>query len=102
MADFGQKGDRIRPVPVPVATRQVIQVSTVVHQGNRDLVKLVPFAKVSTTLAAPSDALAKQIPAFDMLNVMGTDATNNNAPSPVTTSTAPAAPQTALDDQLNG
>ena len=97
---FGQKGDRIRPVLQPVATRQVIQVSTVTHQGDHDLIKLLPFAKVSTTLSPPTDAIAKQIPAFDMVNIMGGDPANSD--STATPAANTPAPQTALDQQLDG
>ena len=38
---------------VPVASRQVLQVSTVTRQGERDLIKLRPFARISTTLSGP-------------------------------------------------
>jgi murein DD-endopeptidase MepM/ murein hydrolase activator NlpD len=90
---FGRKGDRIRPIQEPVATRQVMQVSTVTRQGASDLIKLRPFAKISTTLAGPTDgtAAAKQIPAFDMLHIFGD---GGNA-------AAVAAPST-LDDQFYG
>jgi murein DD-endopeptidase MepM/ murein hydrolase activator NlpD len=92
---FGQKGDRIRPIQQPIASRQILQVSTVTKQGARDLIKLRPFAKINTTLTTPTDQIAKQIPAFDMLRVIG----DGTAPT-ATAMIAP--PATVLDDQFYG
>ena len=90
---FGQKGDRIRPIQEPVASRQVMQVSTVTRQGEKDLIKQRPFAKISTTLTGPTDQLAKQIPAFDMLRIFGEGAAADRRRR---------ARASALDDQFYG
>ena len=47
---FGGKGDRIRPLEEEVVHRQILQVSTVTRQGERDFIKLRPFAKITATL----------------------------------------------------
>jgi murein DD-endopeptidase MepM/ murein hydrolase activator NlpD len=76
----GQKSDRIRPAREPVSDRQVLQVSTVSRQGDRDLIKMKPFAKITTTLATSVAGLG-DIPPFDPAKLAGGDA--DPAPAPV-------------------
>ena len=66
---FGQKGDRIRPLQEEVSNRQIIQVSTVTRQGERDFIKLRPFAKINATLTFKNDELASQVPAYDPMHI---------------------------------
>ena len=61
---FGRKGDRMRPTEEAVSNRQVMQVSTVTKQGDRDFIKLRPFARVVATLTAPTPEHAGEIPEF--------------------------------------
>jgi murein DD-endopeptidase MepM/ murein hydrolase activator NlpD len=75
---FGRKSDRMRPTEEEVSSRQVLQVSTVTKQGERDFIKLRPFARVVATLSAPSPEFADQIPAFDALRVFA----DTSAPEP--------------------
>ncbi len=95
---FGRKGDRIRPPEEQVSNRQVMQVSTVTRQGERDFIKLRPFAKINATLAA-DDRLADQVPAFDPARIFAdTDA-------PEAKDAVPAAPTPIIasaDDQIYG
>jgi len=70
----GQKGDRIRPTREPVSDRQVLQVSTVSRQGDRDLIKMKPFARITTTLATATTALSADIPRFDPMKIAAGDA----------------------------
>ncbi len=59
------KGDRFRPVPEPKVTRRVIQISTVTRTGDRDIVRVRPFAHVRTNLAAPVEPdVAARVPPF--------------------------------------
>ncbi|CAN5282608.1 M23 family metallopeptidase [soil metagenome] len=76
---FGQKGDRVRPLKEAVASRQIIQVSTVTRQGERDFIKLRPFAKIDATLTADEKALA-QVPAYDAIRIFA----DTSAPDPAT------------------
>lgn len=93
---FGQKGDRIRPLDEEVSSRQVLQVSTVTRQGERDFIKLRPFAKINATLATRQDEFSDQIPAYDALRIFA----DNSRPEP---ETAPPEPQVgAGDDELYG
>jgi murein DD-endopeptidase MepM/ murein hydrolase activator NlpD len=66
---FGQKGDRIKPLDEEVASRQILQVSTVTRQGERDFIKLRPFAKVSATLVTHKLEQAAEIPPYDALRI---------------------------------
>ncbi len=84
---YGRKGDRVRPVEEKVANRQVIQVSTVTRQGERDFVKLKPFAKIHATLAVASADIAAKVPAYDPLKIFA-DTSAPDAPSPVQIATA--------------
>lgn len=70
----GQKGDRIRPTREAVSDRQVMQVSTVSRQGDRDLIKMKPFAKITTTLATAMTAVGSDIPPFDPAKLVAADA----------------------------
>ena len=90
---FGQKGDRMRPIE-EVSSRQILQVSTVTRQGERDFIKLRPFAKVTATLGVPKPEIAGKIPAYDALTIFA----DNSPPDP------PAGTRraTPADDQFYG
>jgi hypothetical protein len=90
--EFGQKGDRIRPLEQEISNRQILQVSTVSRQGERDFIKLRPFAKIIATLGTPKPDVADKIPAYDALHIFA----DNSAPD------APAAEATPADDQIYG
>jgi murein DD-endopeptidase MepM/ murein hydrolase activator NlpD len=66
---FGRKADRIRPLEQHVSTRQVLQVSTVTRQGDRDFVKLRPFAKINATLGLANPQIASQVPPYDPIHI---------------------------------
>jgi murein DD-endopeptidase MepM/ murein hydrolase activator NlpD len=91
-SQFGGKGDRIKPLEEEVSSRQILQVSTVTRQGERDFIKLRPFAKVTATLVAPKPEMAAQIPAYDALRLFA----DNSAPE------APKAAGSGGDDQIYG
>jgi murein DD-endopeptidase MepM/ murein hydrolase activator NlpD len=83
----GGKGDRIQPLQEEVSSRQILQVSTVTRQGERDFIKLRPFAKVTASLVAPKPETADRIPAYDALRIFA----DTSAPE------APAAPGAGAD-----
>ncbi len=93
---FGQKGDRIRPRHEEVANRQIIQVSTVTRQGERDFIKLRPFAKINATLTVKNDELASQVPAYDPMRIFA-DTSAPEQPAAAASGTVAGAP-----DQLYG
>ncbi len=92
---FGRKGDRMRPTEETVSNRQVLQVSTVTKQGDRDFIKLRPFARVVATLTAPKPEHADEIPAYDALRIFA----DTSAPEPPSSD---AGAETAADDQFYG
>ncbi len=95
---FGRKSDRMRPLEEQVATRQILQVSTVTRQGERDFIKLKPFAKVDATLAVSDNKqLAAEVPPFDMTHILA-DSTTPEPATPAPDGQAPA----ATGDQLYG
>lgn len=66
---FGRKGDRIQPLLEEVSSRQILQVSTVTKQGERDFIKLRPFAKIVATLSARESEVDEQIPTYDAMRI---------------------------------
>lgn len=66
----GSKADRIRTAREPVSDRQVVQVSTVTKQGDRDLIKLKPFARIATSIATTITALSDDVPAYDPAKIV--------------------------------
>jgi murein DD-endopeptidase MepM/ murein hydrolase activator NlpD len=69
-AAVAAKGDRFRPVPETNVTRRVIQISTVTRAGDRDIVRVRPYAHVHTNLAAPVEQeVASRIPPFRAADV---------------------------------
>src|SRR5664279_6506056 len=47
---FGRKSDRMNATEAPVSNRQILQLSTVSRQGERDFIKLKPFVKINASL----------------------------------------------------
>ena len=90
--DFGRKGDKIAPIHEEVSSRQILQVSTVTKQGERDFIKLRPFAKIEATLSARESEFDGEIPAYDALRIFA----DTSEPEP------PADGGTAVDDEFYG
>ncbi|MFD1331791.1 M23 family metallopeptidase [Methylopila musalis] len=78
-----RKGDRLAPEAESVSARALIRVSASSRHGDREVVKMRPFVRVSATLAqAPTDR-AGDVPAFDPLKVQQA-ADKNPQPQPET------------------
>lgn len=90
----GGKGDRIQPLEEEVSSRQILQVSTVSRQGERDFIKLRPFAKVTASLVAPKPDMMAKIPAYDALRIFADNSTPDVS--------APPTPGLAGPDQIYG
>jgi len=75
----GEKGDRIVPVAAPPATREVIPVSTVVREGDRDLIQLRDYVLIRTALTV-SNPDGVEIPAYDPVTIVG-EAADGDAPA---------------------
>lgn len=78
---FGQKSDLIQPMEEEIATRQVLQVSTVTRQGERDFIKLRPFAKITATLGSAKEGEEFDIPAYDVLRIFADSAATDPGPA---------------------
>ena len=59
------KGDRIRLLPEGISNRQIMTVSTVTRDGDRDIIKDRPFVRVVASLAMRETELIDDIPVFN-------------------------------------
>lgn len=92
---FGRKGDRVRPQEEQVSDRQVLQVSTITRQGERDFIKLKPFARITASLTARGDEFAAQVPEYDAIRIFA----DNSEPEEAT---ADAGVTVATGEELYG
>lgn len=72
------KSDRLPPPGESSASRNVIRVSTVTRVGNRDVMRVRPFVRISGNLSMTTSDLSAKIPPFNaqrMLTDVGTTAT---------------------------
>jgi len=65
-----RKGDRLTAEPETVAARQVMKISTTTRHGDREVVKMRQFVKVSSSLAQQPTEFASKVPTFDPLKVL--------------------------------
>ncbi len=81
---FGEKGDRLNPTDVQVATtsRQIVQVSTSTRQGQRDFFKLQPFVKIHAMLGSAGPDIAAKVPAYDPLKIFADASAPDSPDSP--------------------
>jgi murein DD-endopeptidase MepM/ murein hydrolase activator NlpD len=71
------KSDRLPPPGEATAARNVVRVSTVARVGNRDVMRVRPFVRISGNLSMTTSDLAAKIPPFNaqrMLSDVGTSA----------------------------
>jgi murein DD-endopeptidase MepM/ murein hydrolase activator NlpD len=69
------KSDRLPPPGESTASRNVVQVSTVTRVGNRDVMRVRPFVRISGNLSMTTSELSSKIPPFNaqrMLTDVGT------------------------------
>jgi len=106
------KSDRLPPPGEATAARNVVRVSTVTRVGNRDVMRVRPFIRISGNLSMTTSDLSAKIPPFNaqrMLSDVGTpapaatdDANNADAVEPdaevsfVTKDLAPILPKAKL------
>ena len=60
-----RKTDRLPPPSDSTAARQVIRVSTVARAGNRDIMRVRPFIRITGNLSLATSELSSKIPAFN-------------------------------------
>jgi murein DD-endopeptidase MepM/ murein hydrolase activator NlpD len=71
------KSDRLPPPSESVAARNVVRVSTVTRVGNRDVMRVRPFIRISGNLSLTTSDLSAKIPPFNaqrMLSDVGSAA----------------------------
>src|SRR4029079_11460629 len=71
------KSDRLPPPSESTASRNVIRVSTATRVGNRDVMRVRPFVRISGNLSMTTSDLSSKIPPFNaqrMLSDVGTAA----------------------------
>jgi murein DD-endopeptidase MepM/ murein hydrolase activator NlpD len=105
------KSDRLPPPGESTAARNVVRVSTVTRVGNRDVMRVRPFIRISGNLSMTTSDLSAKIPPFNaqrMLSDVGAptpaadDANNADAAEPdaevsfVTKDLAPVLPKAKL------
>ena len=59
------KSDRLPPPSESTAARSVVRVSTVTRVGNRDVMRVRPFIRISGNLSMTTSDLSAKIPAFN-------------------------------------
>lgn len=65
----GSKADRLRVGSDTQAARQVLNLSTLTKVGDKDLVRIRPFVRISTTLTLKQTDTTAKMPDFDPLKV---------------------------------
>jgi murein DD-endopeptidase MepM/ murein hydrolase activator NlpD len=60
-----RKSDRLPPPSEATASRNVIRVSTVTRVGNRDVMRVRPFVRISGNLSMTTSELSAKIPPFN-------------------------------------
>jgi murein DD-endopeptidase MepM/ murein hydrolase activator NlpD len=68
-SDMIVKGDMQGPAEDAKATRQVLKVSTITRDGDADLIKQKPFARISAPLVSRTSDIADAIPSFNPLRI---------------------------------
>jgi murein DD-endopeptidase MepM/ murein hydrolase activator NlpD len=70
------KGDRLPPPNEATASRSLVRVSTVTRVGNRDVMRVRPFIRISGNLSMTTSDLSAKIPPFNaqrLLTDVGSD-----------------------------
>jgi murein DD-endopeptidase MepM/ murein hydrolase activator NlpD len=70
-----RKSDRLPPPGDSTAARSVVRVSTVTRVGNRDVMRVRPFVRISGNLSMTTSDLSAKIPPFNAQRLL-TDATD--------------------------
>jgi murein DD-endopeptidase MepM/ murein hydrolase activator NlpD len=79
-----RKSDRLPPPGESTASRNVLRVSTVTRVGNRDVMRVRPFVRISGNLSMTTSDLSNKIPPFNaqrMLNDVGSGSPSSDDPN---------------------
>ncbi|RIX97308.1 M23 family metallopeptidase [Aureimonas flava] len=81
-ADAVERGERVFATPIPIdRNRSTIEVPTMIREGGRDVIRSLPFAYASMLLGARHPTTVSY-PAFDAMNVFGSDGDEAEAEAP--------------------
>ncbi|ORE94731.1 peptidase, M23/M37 family protein [Stappia sp. 22II-S9-Z10] len=69
----GEKGDRVRPAYEAVSSRRVIEIATVVRQGDERIIAKRPYVMVNASLVLDRADIAGDIPAFNARELVSTE-----------------------------
>ncbi|MBB4005759.1 M23 family metallopeptidase [Aurantimonas endophytica] len=70
-AGSSEKGERVVATAIPIArSRQILELSTMTREGDREVIRTLPFGYVNMLLAARHQA-STDYPSFDPLNMFG-------------------------------
>jgi murein DD-endopeptidase MepM/ murein hydrolase activator NlpD len=75
-----RKSDRLPPAGESAAARQVIRVSTTSRVGNREVVRVRPFVRVSANLSLATTELSANIPAFNPQKLLSEGSADGSNP----------------------
>jgi len=70
LSNAAAKADRISLLGEHVLARQIIRVSTTTRNGDREIVRVRPFVRVSTNLALTPSTFAANVPPFNPVKLM--------------------------------
>jgi murein DD-endopeptidase MepM/ murein hydrolase activator NlpD len=88
------KSDRLPPPGESTAARNVVRVSTVTRVGNRDVMRVRPFIRISGNLSMTTSDLSAKIPPFNAQRMLS----DVGAPTPAATDDPNAAADAAEPD----
>jgi murein DD-endopeptidase MepM/ murein hydrolase activator NlpD len=88
------KSDRLPPPGDSTAARNVVRVSTVTRVGNRDVMRVRPFIRISGNLSMTTSDLSAKIPPFNAQRMLS----DVGAPAPAATDDPNAAADAAEPD----
>jgi murein DD-endopeptidase MepM/ murein hydrolase activator NlpD len=70
LSNAAAKADRISLLGEHVLSRQIIRVSTTIRSGDREIVRVRPFVRVSTNLSLTPSTFAANVPPFNPVKLM--------------------------------
>ncbi len=70
LSNGARKGDRLSPEQETAAARQAMRVSSTTKHGDREVVRMRPFVKVSAPLMRAPSEFAARVPPFDPMKTL--------------------------------
>jgi murein DD-endopeptidase MepM/ murein hydrolase activator NlpD len=95
------KSDRLPPPGESTAARSLVRVSTVARVGNRDVMRVRPFVRISGNLSMTTSDLSSKIPPFNAQRMLGDVGGPSPAASDDPNATADAADAAEPDAEVS-